>query len=88
MSRPVLQCGSSGEYVAGLQEFLSDLGYDIDVDGIFGDHTAQAVMAFQKQYGASYSDEMVYDGIVGPDTWALIDAVSEGEEEEEEEEEA
>jgi len=53
---PVLQAGSRGLDVRKLQGILF-------VDGIFGETTENAVIAFQKQKGLDG------DGIVGPDTW-------------------
>lgn len=55
-ARPVLQAGSRGLDVRMLQQVLF-------VDGIFGETTENAVIAFQKQKGLDG------DGIVGPDTW-------------------
>jgi peptidoglycan hydrolase-like protein with peptidoglycan-binding domain len=40
----------------------------IDADGRFGSGTEAAVRAFQRAH------DVVPDGIVGPKTWALIDA--------------
>ncbi|NGZ05769.1 MAG: N-acetylmuramoyl-L-alanine amidase [Magnetococcales bacterium] len=44
----------------------------VDQDGHFGPHTEAAVRAFQKQH------DLVPDGIVGPKTWAKIDAMTQG----------
>lgn len=68
----VLQKGSSGSSVRILQYYLSFLGYFnlklpyISVDGIFGDETRDAVLTFQSLYGLDV------DGIVGRDTWDMI----------------
>ena len=61
------------EYVIRLQERLNALGYDVgSVDGIFGDGTRNAVIAFQSAKG------LVADGIVGQATWkALYEGVTE-----------
>ena len=67
-----LQTGSTGEYVRHLQTYLSYLSGtysqipNIVVDGIFGNATRNAVIAFQRMVGLSPS------GIVGPLTWAAI----------------
>lgn len=68
----VLRKGSSGSSVRILQYYLSFLGYFnlklpyISVDGIFGDETRDAVLTFQSLYGLDV------DGIVGRDTWDMI----------------
>jgi N-acetylmuramoyl-L-alanine amidase len=52
-----------GDDVADLQRQLLELGYDIKrADGIFGRTTAEALRAFQHDYG------LVPDGICGPGT--------------------
>ncbi len=70
-NKPVLQLGSTGEYVIELQEKLIRLGYscgDSGADGIFGDDTYRAVRMFQQNNGLSV------DGKVGPNTWAKLEA--------------
>ena len=68
----VLRVGSYGEYVTALQEYLnyiSDTYTEIPkvtVDGIFGDRTADAVLAYQRLFGI----EPV--GFVGAKTWNAI----------------
>lgn len=65
---PELRQGSSGAEVTAVQERLAELGYWIDgVDGQFGFHTEQAVVALQKAAG------ITRDGVVGPDTRAALD---------------
>lgn len=52
-----------GDDTATLQERLLELGYDVgNVDGIFGPRTAEALSAFQRDYG------LVADGTCGPAT--------------------
>ena len=59
-----LQYTSSGSRVRVLQQALKDLGFTISkVDGVFGQSTFEAVMAFQKATG------LTVDGIVGRKTW-------------------
>jgi N-acetylmuramoyl-L-alanine amidase len=54
-----------GDDVAELQGLLGGLGFDAGrVDGIFGPHTAEAVVEFQRNVG------LPTDGICGPDTVA------------------
>ena len=62
MSRPTIKYGSKGEDVRYLQRILN-----LDVDGIFGKHTEEAVKAFQKAHG------LEVDGIVGKHTWAALE---------------
>ena len=57
-----LQKGSRGRAVTALQEDLKAQGYDIEVDGVFGNGTDKAVRAFQKANG------LAVDGVVGTDT--------------------
>lgn len=68
-ARPVLRRGSTGSAVVTLQRRLSTLGYWCgSVDGSFGHLTQQAVWAVQKVAG------LTRDGVVGPLTWAALDA--------------
>jgi putative chitinase len=60
--RPYLRKGSRGGHVADLQAALK-----IDDDGIFGNGTKAAVVAFQAANGLDA------DGVVGPATWAALD---------------
>jgi hypothetical protein len=61
--RPTLRRGSKGELVLKLQALLA-----VNADGDFGGKTEAAVRALQRARG------IVPDGIVGPKTWALLDA--------------
>jgi hypothetical protein len=63
-----------GPAVTRLQEALAHLNHDLGnhgVDGAFGPDTEQAVRAFQKAAG------ITVDGIVGPGTWAALEATIE-----------
>lgn len=62
-----LEHGSTGSNVRALQQALVNAGYDISVDGIFGDDTYNAVCDLQSNNGLSA------DGIVGPDTWSALE---------------
>ncbi len=70
--------GDVGEKVTILQYFLSVLAsFDsnlsfVEIDGVFGPETKNAVIAFQKQYG------LLTDGIVGAKTWDKIYDVFKG----------
>lgn len=64
--------GSQGEYVMFLQAYLNRIAQvypvipTVTVDGVFGDATEAAVMAFQREFGLSPN------GFVGPITWDRI----------------
>jgi hypothetical protein len=58
-----IKMGSNGYEVIRLQELL-----DITADGIFDNDVHDAVVAFQKKRN------LVPDGIVGPMTWAVLEA--------------
>ena len=57
----LIRKGSTGEKVRDIQKML-----DITVDGIFGEKTERAVIQFQ------YRNALSTDGIVGPNTWAVM----------------
>lgn len=63
----VFKLGSRGEKVRLIQEALRELGYDPGpLDGIYGERTRQAVIAFQR------ASKLNADGIVGGITWASL----------------
>ena len=62
--RPILKRGSSGTYVIRVQDLLR-----LPPDGKFGAATEAAVKGFQRACGLNA------DGIVGPQTWAELDAL-------------
>ena len=62
----VAKVGTKGDTVAAIQEDLKKLGYNVKVDGIFGEQTKAAVIKFQKDNG------LVVDGIVGNQTLTEI----------------
>lgn len=57
-----LRNGSTGQGVKWLQVELDNLGYHLNIDGIFGPKTEAAVKEYQKKQG------LVVDGIVGART--------------------
>ncbi len=67
-----LQMGSTGDGVKIVQYYLQVVGRfnnsipPVAIDGIFGEATRNAVMAFQRQYG------LTQDGIVGRQTWIYL----------------
>jgi len=68
----LLKVGSSGQSVWLMQTFLNEISIaypsipQIGVDGIFGEQTRSAVIAFQREFMLSP------DGIIGPTTWEKI----------------
>ena len=69
-SEPVLRLGARGLPVRRLQSRMSAVGFDTGgVDGQFSPKTEAAVKQLQQQA------KLVVDGIVGPKTWAIVDAL-------------
>ena len=69
-SRPVLKIGSTGLPVRRLQSRMSAVGYNTGgVDGRFGAVTEAAVKKLQQDY------KLNIDGVVGPQTWQVVDAL-------------
>jgi peptidoglycan hydrolase-like protein with peptidoglycan-binding domain len=65
--RPTLRSGSKGTQVSELQAALKLLGYyQGEVNGIYGDTTANAVSRFQEAAG------LRVDGVAGPLTWKRL----------------
>ena len=68
---PVLRLQSRGKFVRYLQFMLKINGYNItSVDGIFGQNTQNAVIAFQQ------ANNLLVDGVVGPKTWERINLLN------------
>jgi putative chitinase len=65
-AHPVLRSGDNGQDVVDLQNALIDAGYRLSADGVFGQHTDDAVRDFQDAH------DLDADGIVGPRTWAML----------------
>jgi peptidoglycan hydrolase-like protein with peptidoglycan-binding domain len=69
-SEPVLRIGSTGLPVRRAQKRMSLVGFDVGgVDGRYGTKTEAAVKKLQEQF------QITVDGVVGPQTWAIIDAL-------------
>ena len=67
ISRPNLQVGSRGEFVSELQAALNLLGfYQGEVDGVYDESTAKAVLSFQVAAGLNPN------GIVDTNTWQTL----------------
>ncbi len=63
---PLLKYGAKGVWVTLLQNGLKARGLNINVDGVFGDETLNAVKEFQKQQG------LTVDGEVGIYTYSAL----------------
>lgn len=61
-----LRVGSTGENVKVVQQKLSELGYEVSVDGKFGRKTSEAVAKFQA------SQNLKADGLCGDKTFSVI----------------
>lgn len=61
-----IRLNSTGADVKALQELLNEWGYPINIDGIFGQKTHEAVCRFQK------SKHLTPDGCVGQKTWLAL----------------
>lgn len=70
MRRSSLRVGSSGYRVRALQERLAELGYQLVVDGDYGQATLHQVLAFQADNG------LTADGLVGPATEAALETAA------------
>jgi hypothetical protein len=66
--------GDRGELVRFIQQALCEAGQTVSVDGVFGAKTDAAVRAVQTANG------LAADGVVGPDTWAVLRAAAEPDE--------
>ena len=64
---PILRLNFRGNYVKFLQQLLESKFIPVGIiDGIYGQNTENAVRTFQER------NNLVVDGIVGPNTWAAI----------------
>jgi peptidoglycan hydrolase-like protein with peptidoglycan-binding domain len=69
-SEPVLRIGSTGLPVRRAQKRMSLVGFDVGgVDARYGPKTQSAVKDLQERF------QVTIDGVVGPQTWAIIDAL-------------
>jgi Putative peptidoglycan binding domain len=57
-----LNLGGRGADVVILQERLAAVGLPVTVDGVYGQETADAVIAFQER------EQLIIDGVVGSET--------------------
>ena len=58
--------GDTGTNAKIVQKMLNRNGYSLDVDGIIGDNTVEAIKDYQQKNG------LTVDGIVGQDTWQSL----------------
>jgi hypothetical protein len=65
-SLPTLTTGSGGAFVKTVQGLLNARGYQVAIDGEFGDATTAAVKKAQTAY------HLTGDGVVGPETWPVL----------------
>jgi peptidoglycan hydrolase-like protein with peptidoglycan-binding domain len=65
--RPYLSPWDVDPAVADLQQLAVDAGLPVEVTGVYDDDTLAIVLAFQ------YSQNLVPDGVVGPNTWDAIE---------------
>lgn len=70
MANTKLWRGDNGEVVKSLQEKLNGSGYGLDVDGVFGNKTYDAVLDYQKKNG------LRVDGVVGDETWGHLNRMA------------
>lgn len=66
LSYGTVKYGSSGDDVRELQRRLNGAGYNVAVDGNFGNQTQQAVRDYQR------AKNLTIDGIVGSQTWGSL----------------
>lgn len=63
---PTVKINSCGNITRLIQERLNSVGFDLDVDGIFGQKTKKAIMIFQR------NRNLQQDGIIGKNTWKYL----------------
>ena len=64
---PPIRLGDDGPAVSDLQRRLARVSEpDLEVDGVFGARTLEAVRRFQREHG------LAADGLVGPETWRRL----------------
>ena len=72
MTYTQINYGSTGSDVKKLQQLLNDNGYNLSVDGVYGDKTRAAVKAYQQANG------LTADGIAGDKTWSSLTGFKSG----------
>lgn len=64
---PILRLGSQGSDVERLQQYLSALGYKVEINANFDENTEAALKKFQHEHNLSV------DGVVGAQTGPQLD---------------
>jgi len=62
----LLRIGDQGDAVKRVQDALQAFGFNVSIDGVFGQETEAAVVAFQDQ------NSLKKDGLVGPETLSAL----------------
>ncbi|MBO4390942.1 MAG: peptidoglycan-binding protein [Lachnospiraceae bacterium] len=65
----LISYGCTGDDVKEIQSLLTEKGYTVKIDGIFGDETRKAVLKYQKDHS------LEVDGIVGDETYRSLSAI-------------
>ncbi|MDS0524998.1 peptidoglycan-binding protein [Clostridium sp. SHJSY1] len=63
---PIVSEGAKGNITSCIQKMINILGYNVNVDGCFGEETKNAIIDIQKK------NNLIGDGIVGENTWGII----------------
>ncbi len=58
--------GSKGEEVKKIQRLLTNLGYSLNIDGVYGEKTKNVVTRYQTD------NNLLIDGVVGPKTYEKL----------------
>ena len=67
---PKIQYGDSSVYVTMIQSALAQIFTSVTIDGIYGEETQAQIMQIQQE------NEINPDGIVGNDTWLLLQSLT------------
>lgn len=70
--KPTIQRGARGDSVKYAQGVLRKARYQVAVDGDFGLQTVDRVRRLQQREG------LTVDGVIGPQTWKIIDRIAKG----------
>ncbi len=72
LPRTPLSRDDQGEEVKKLQEALKQLGYDVEVNGIYDAQTVEAILKFQKDQNVVSSASDFGAGVFGPKTMQIL----------------
>jgi murein L,D-transpeptidase YcbB/YkuD len=62
----LLSMGHKSNKILAVQGILKEIGYQVNVNGLFDENMRREVLQFQKDFN------LTADGIVGPKTYALL----------------